>query len=76
MNKEVGFKNLFLRADLGYNTFPFMLNHHLDNSLKTKLDFSGFFGSCIQQEWHRLNGNVQQMVLRVSYQGPLLRKEL
>lgn len=68
MNKEMGFKNLFLRADLGYIIFPF--------GLKTKLDFNGFFRSCTQQEWHRWNGNVQQMVLRASYKRRLLRKEL
>lgn len=26
MDKEEGFKNLFFRADLGYDTFPFMLD--------------------------------------------------
>lgn len=69
MDKEEGFKNLFFRADLGYDIFPFMLTIILDNGLKIKLDFSGFFRNCIQQEWHRRKSNLQQMVLRVSYKG-------
>lgn len=57
MDKEEGFKNLFFRADLGYDIFPFVLTIILDNGLKIKLDFSGFFRSFVYNK-NGIDGKV------------------